>query len=124
MEPQIVKTRFGQVTLREGGEEREYEHDILIRLDGSVCKRKKKLSKEVYGTSHTLSLGEAEYVYEPGADKLLIGTGAFDRVRLSEEATAFFQQRGVEVQLLKTPKAVKKWNELSGRVIGLFHISC
>jgi hypothetical protein len=124
MEPQIVKTRFGQITLQEGGEKRAYEHDILIRLDGSVCKRKKKLSKQVYGTSHTLSLAEAEHVYEPGAEKLVIATGVFDRVRLSDGAAAYFQRRGVEVQLLKTSKAVKKWNELSGPVIGLFHVSC
>jgi hypothetical protein len=124
MEPQVIKTRFGQITLQEGGEERMYEHDILIRLDGSVTKRKKKLSKQVYGTSHTLSLAEAKHVYEPGAEKLIIATGVFDRVGLSDEAAAFFQERGVEVQLLKTPKAAKQWNKLSGRVIGLFHISC
>jgi hypothetical protein len=29
---------------------------VLIRLGGKVAKRKKKLSKAVYGTSHTISL--------------------------------------------------------------------
>jgi hypothetical protein len=31
-----------------------YEHDV-IRLSGEVVKRKKKLSKKYYGTSHVLS---------------------------------------------------------------------
>lgn len=33
---------------------------MLIRLDGKVKKRKKKLSKAVYGTSHLVSLEEAK----------------------------------------------------------------
>jgi hypothetical protein len=55
-------------------------------LDGSIQKRKKKLSKKVYGTSHTISLHEARYVYEKGAELLIIGNGHYGRVGLSEEA--------------------------------------
>ncbi len=58
MKPEIRETHFGSITA--GAE--VFDHDILIRLDGSVTKRKKKLSKAVYGTSHTISLAEAEYV--------------------------------------------------------------
>ena len=36
------------------------DHDIVIRLNGKIKKRKKKLSKQQYGTSHTVSLAEAE----------------------------------------------------------------
>jgi hypothetical protein len=32
-----------------------YEHDVIIRLSGEVARRKKKLSKKYYGTSHVLS---------------------------------------------------------------------
>ena len=124
MKPQITKTRFGGITTREDGEKIEYTHDIHIRLDGKVCKRKKKLSKQVYGTSHILSLAEAEHVYQDGAEMLLIGTGLFDRVRLSDEAADFFRERGISVELKRTPSAAKRWNELDGKVIALFHITC
>jgi hypothetical protein len=50
---------------------------VLIRLSGKVKKRKKKLSKQVYGTSHTLSVAEAEHVYEKGCKKLIVGTGQY-----------------------------------------------
>jgi hypothetical protein len=124
VKPQIVKTRFGRVVIQENGERIEYKHDVLIRLDGKVCKRKKKLSKQVYGTSHKLSLAEARHVYEEGAEMLLIGTGVFGRVRLSDEAADFFREKAIQVELRTTPKAAKKWNKLHGRVIGLFHVAC
>lgn len=120
MEPEIRETHFGSITA--GAE--VFDHDILIRLDGSVTKRKKKLSKAVYGTSHRISLAEAEYVYEDGADLLLIGTGQTGMVELSPEARAFFDQKHCQVELLPTPQAVKRWNALERPAIGLFHITC
>ena len=43
-----------------------YSHDVLIRVSGEIKKRRKKLSKRIYGTSHIMSLEEAEFVYEKG----------------------------------------------------------
>ena len=71
MEPRIDRTEFGSVTI--DGE--VFTHDVIIRLGGRVEKRKKKLSKAVYGTSHTISLAEAEHLYQTGAERLLIGGG-------------------------------------------------
>jgi hypothetical protein len=58
MRPRIEATSFGAITI----EGREIGNDVILRLDGSVQKRKKKLSKKVYGTSHTISLDEARSV--------------------------------------------------------------
>ena len=62
MEPRIDQTQFGSVTI--DGE--VFTHDVIIRLGGQVEKRKKKLSKAVYGTSHTISLAEAKHIYQKG----------------------------------------------------------
>jgi len=97
---------------------------VLIRLGGAVKKRKKKLSKEIYGTSHVLSLDEAKHVYEQGAERLIIGTGHVGLVKLSDEAADYFRRKGCEVELLQTPKAIEAWNEAKGAVIGLFHVTC
>jgi len=86
--------------------------------------RKKKLSKEVFGTSHVISLAEAEHVYEEGAQQIIIGTGQSSMVKLSEEAAAFFQQKGCAVELLPTPEAIDQWNKVVCPTIGLFHITC
>lgn len=125
MEPKIVKTRFGSITIQEpDGSRVEYGHDILIDAEGEVHKRRKKLSKKVYGTSHTISRAEAEYVYGGGAETLIIGAGQYGRVELSDEAAAFFAERGVDVKVEPTPDAIELWNEYEGRAIGLFHITC
>jgi hypothetical protein len=93
-------------------------------LDGSVEKRKKKLSKKIYGTSHTISLEEARFVYEKGAELLIIGTGHYARVGLSDEAEKYFKKQGCRVKLKSTPKAIQVWNSADETVIGLFHVTC
>jgi hypothetical protein len=70
-----------------------------------VEKRRKKLSKAVYGTSHIVSLDEAKYIYEEGAERVILGTGQQGMVKLSTEA-------------------IQAWNEAEGAVIGLFHVTC
>src|SRR5438309_12005080 len=74
MKPHIDQTAFGSITI----EGEILEHDVLIRLDGQVKKRKKKLSKAVYGTSHIVAWDEAKYIYEQGANQHIIATGEYD----------------------------------------------
>lgn len=56
---------------------------MLIRLSGEVVKRKKKLSKKYYGTSHIISREEAEFIYEKGCSTLVLGAGQHGNVTLS-----------------------------------------
>jgi hypothetical protein len=120
MRPKIDDTWFGSITV----EGQRYEHDIVIRLSGKVRKRDKTLSKAVYGTSHTLSLAEIEDLYRKKAERIIIGTGQNDQVRLSQEAAEFLKARDCQVDLWPTPKAVQQWNAAEGRLLGLFHITC
>ena len=120
MEPRIGRTSFGSISI--GGE--NYARDVVICLGGEVTKRKKKLSKAVYGTSHTISLDEARHVYEEGAERLIIGAGQYGLVKLSDEAAEYFEKKGCQVALLPTPEAIQAWNEAEGAVVGLFHVTC
>jgi hypothetical protein len=120
MKPRIDKTRFGLIIV----EGEVYQHDLLIRPDGGVLARSKELSKAVYGTSHVISLAEAQQVYQEGVERLIVGTGLTGLTRLSEEAAEFFQNRGCRVDRYPTRRAIKAWNEAEGAVIGLFHITC
>lgn len=113
-------TSFGSITI----DGQRFNHDVLIRLDGSIKKRKKKLSKKFYGTSHKISLEEAEFVYEAGAQTLVIGTGQYDQVRLSNEAKEYFSRYGLKVITTATPEAIRLWNDMGDKVIGLFHVTC
>ena len=118
--PQIGASTFGSITIAG----REIGNDVILRLDGSVEKRKKKLSKKVYGTSHTISLEEAEYVYEEGAGLLIFGTGHYGCAGLSGEAEKYFKKHGCRVKAEATPEAIKTWNTTDEKAIGLFHVTC
>jgi len=82
----IESTTFGTITI----DGKMYEHDVVVRLSGEVVKRKKRLSKKLYGTSHVLSEEEAKFLFEKGCDQVVIGSGQFGNVHLSSEAEAYF----------------------------------
>jgi hypothetical protein len=118
--PRIDDTSFGSITV----DGNSYDHDIIITLEGAVKKRKKKLSKVIYGSSHTISLAEIEYMYQETAEGIIIGSGQYGVTRLSQEATDFISGKNCMVVLKNTPEALQEWNSHSGKWIGLFHITC
>jgi hypothetical protein len=120
MKPKIDGTQFGSITV--DGE--TFDHDIVIRLSGKVKKRKKKLSKQQYGTSHTVSVAEAKHIFDDGAERVIVGTGQHGVLKLSDEARGFFKDHGCKVQAAPTPDAVKAWNEADGKTIAMFHVTC
>ena len=120
MHPQVEKNAFGWIQI----EGVKYKHDVVIDPNGKIRKRNKKLSKAVYGTSHKISLSEAQDILHTGINSILIGSGMFDSVRLSDEAVGFFEMHDVDVVVLPTGKAIKVWNESKKQMVGLFHITC
>ena len=85
---QINHTAFGEITI----DGKNHDHDVIIRLSGEIAKRKKKLSKRLYGTSHIVSKAEAKFVCEKGCRQLILGSG--------QEGTGFLRRR--------TPSSQKK----------------
>lgn len=116
----IEGSEFGKITI----DGRTYEHDVIIRLSGEVVKRKKKLSKQLYGTSHVVSKDEAKFVFEKGCKQLILGSGQQGNVHLSPEAEAYFAKQNCQVVIQPTPQAIRAFNETHGKKIGLFHVTC
>lgn len=116
----IDRSEFGNITI----DGKTYDHDVTINLSGHVGKRHKKLSKEVYGTSHIISKAEAKDAFEKGCDLLIIGTGQDGNVRLSPEAEAYFTEKHCKVLLQPTQEAIKSFNEAHGHKIALMHVTC
>jgi hypothetical protein len=116
----IDSTIFGAITI----DGTTYQRDVVIRVSGEVVKRKKKLSKKLYGTSHVLSKDEAKFLFEKGRDQIVIGSGQMGNVQLSPEAEAYFERRGCEVLLKPTPEAIRMFNRSRAKRIGLFHVTC
>ena len=120
MIPHINNTSFGSIQVSN----QQFDHDIIINLSGEVKKRKKKLSKKVHGTSHLLSEEEAKYIYQKGTVRLIVGSGQYGALKLSEAAERFFHKKECLVTVLPTPAAIDIWNEAEGKVLGLFHVTC
>ncbi len=97
---EIERTTFGTITI----DGKTYEHDVIIRLSGDVAKRKKKLSKKYYGTSHVLSKDEAKFIYENGCEQLILGSGQMGNVHLSPEAEAYFAKKGLHGPVAADPQ--------------------
>jgi len=116
----IEDTKFGSITI----DGKTYEHDVILRLSGKVEKRQKKLSKEMYGTSHIISKAEAKFVFEDGCDVLIVGAGQEGNVRLSPEASDYFDKKRCKVLLQPTPEAIRSFNQSHDKKIGLMHVTC
>jgi len=120
MKPTIESTDFGCITI----DGNEIEHDVVIRLNGEIVKRKKKSRKDKYASAHMLSLEEAKHIYDEDANLLIIGSGQYGAMHISHEAIAFFRKKGCEIKLLPTPEAVTAWNNEENTAIAMFHITC
>jgi len=99
----IDRTEFGEITI----DGKTYEHDVIIRLSGEVVKRKKKLSKRLYGTSHIVSKDEAKFVFEKGCNRLILGSGQEGNV-LSPEAEAYLAKKDCKVVM----SALAEWGPI------------
>jgi len=116
----IEATEFGSITV----DGTTYDHDVVIRLSGKVEKRRKRLSKEEYGTSHIVSKAEAKFVFEDGCELLIVGAGQHGNVRLSREASEYFDKKRCRVILQPTPEAISTFNQSPGKKIALMHVTC
>jgi hypothetical protein len=116
---EIEGTTFGTITI----DGKAYEHDVIVRLSGEVVKRKKKLSKKHYGTSHVLSKDEAKFVFERGCEQLILGSGEMGNVHLSPEAEAYLAKKGCQVLLQPIPEAIGVFNRSYAKKVGLFHVT-
>jgi hypothetical protein len=115
----IESTEFGSITI----DGKRYQFDVVIRLSGEIIKRKKKLSKKYYGTSHVISKDEAKFVFENGCKELVLGTGQDDNVRLAKEAAEYFANKGCRVIAQPTPAAIDTFNQSKNEKVGLFHVT-
>jgi hypothetical protein len=79
------------------------------------------------GTSHdSIALADVEKALANGAEIVILSTGVFGRLKITDEVTSFLCDRGVEFEILKTGEAVKRYNQLREvRLVGgLFHSTC
>ncbi len=115
-----MKTEFGWIET--GGI--RYDHDIVIHADGSISKRKKKLSKprkEHYG--HTpLSAEELEELLKEQPAVVYIGTGQYGDLPLTPDAIWLLAPF---VSVIKpTPEILPLIGQEQQRYVAVLHVTC
>jgi hypothetical protein len=115
-----VKTGFGWIEV--GG--RRYEHDIVIHTDGSVSRRKKRLSKPMKADDgHTpLSEHELGFLRDERPEVVYVGTGQYGSLPLTP---------GAEEVLSRYAAVVKPTGEILASLMGekrphaaILHLTC
>ena len=106
--------RFGRVVV--DGEEQT--RDVIVLPE-------RVLSDWWRADGHRLVLSDLDEVIEELPERLLVGTGAYGRLRPDPGALEELRRRGVEVEALPTDEAVARYGELDPRrTAAALHLTC
>ena len=105
---------FGQVSV-DGVEQ---THDLIVLPDRVVTNWWRR-------EGHSLALEDLEEVLDELPERLIVGVGAYGRLRPDPAVIAELERRGVAVECLLTDAAVHRYSELDARstAVGL-HLTC
>ncbi len=106
--------RFGRIVV----DGLEHHRDLIVLPGRVVANWWRK-------DGHALVLEDLEGVLEELPKRLVIGTGAMGRMRPDPEALRRLRERGVEVEVLPTEEAVRRYGELDpARTAAALHLTC
>ena len=112
----IKKYSFGKMEING----KMYENDLIVFPDKikSNWWRKK---------GHKLLIEDLDEVIEFNPEILIIGKGASGQMAVPVQTKRLLKQKGIEIKVMKTNQAYKKFNELiekDNKVVGAFHLTC
>jgi hypothetical protein len=112
----IENYQFGKIKIN--GE--VFDYDVEVRWNKEVLKWRR-------GESHIIDIEDVKRAVEQNPEKIVIGTGESGIAKATEEAQGFIKEKGVDLVIETTGKAVEVFNEeakKAKRIIGLFHLTC
>jgi hypothetical protein len=112
--PAIEGYGFGRVTI----DGREETRDVIVLPQRVVRGWWRK-------EGHGLVLEDPDEVLDELPERLLVGTGAYGRLRPDPRALDSLRARGVEVEVLPTGEAVERYAEFDPRkTAAALHLTC
>jgi hypothetical protein len=112
--PRLDGYRFGRLVV--DGEEQT--RDLIVLPDRVVTNWWR-------ADGHRLILDDLKDVREDLPEHLVVGTGAYGRMRLDPEAVKQLQRDGVKVEALPTGNAVRRYGQLDPRrTAAALHLTC
>ena len=110
----IAGYRFGRVTV----DGREVTRDVIVLPDRVVENWWRR-------DGHELAWVDLEDVADELPERLVVGTGADERMRPDPEVFDRLKERGVEVECLQTDQAVTRFAELDpANTAAALHLTC
>lgn len=112
----ITYYSFGKIVVNGN----EYTSDLIILPDRIYPSWWRK-------EGHSLCLEDLKEVFKTNVDTLVVGTGAYGRMRVPDEVTNELKKRGIDTYSAETGKAVELFNkffEEGRKVAGAFHLTC
>ena len=115
-----MQSEFGWVQI---GRER-FEKDVVVHVDGTVTKRKKKKSKDLkpeYG--HTpLSEKELDFLEDEEPEVVIIGIGQYGDLPITPKAQKILDDYDTIVQ--PTPEALESMANEKRPYVAIIHVTC
>ena len=108
--------RFGKIDI----DGRSYRSDVIITPEGVIDRWWRK-------DGHDLAVGDLADIIAAKPDILVVGTGYFGQMSLSEEARRYLGAQGIHVRESRTRQAVADFNQLKtqrARVVAALHLTC
>ncbi len=112
--PRIEGYSFGRVVV----DGREETRDVIVLPDRVVREWWRR-------EGHELVVDDLAGVLEELPERLVVGTGAYGRMRPDPEALEQLRARGIDVDVLPTADAVRRYAELDPRrTAAALHLTC
>ena len=111
----IENYSFGRVTING----KDYTSDVIIypdRVDSSWWRKE----------GHRLQIDDLKDIIGANPEVLIVGTGAYGVMAVSNETAEFLKKKGIRLITEKTRNACDTYNKISGsgRVIAALHLTC
>ena len=115
MSPTIEHYRFGAITV----DGQRHTRDLIILPERIVAGWWRK-------EGHALHPDDLTAVFEAAPEVLVVGTGAYGMMRVTEETRRALETSGIRLIAAPTAEAVKTYNELreETRVAAALHLTC
>lgn len=114
---QIDSYSFGKMRIGD----QTFTNDLMIHPNADVHRDWRR------GEGHLLVPRDIAALLDAGPEKLIVGTGAFGRMRVSGEVKKLCRTRGIELYASRTGTAVQHYNTDAAagrRIAACFHLTC